>query len=191
MESIRARRPQIILAAICDIVTAIRTIRGLEEFWDTIWETADIARSQTDNLKTELRKKLEELAGVQAYTQELAFSNYKTFIQTSSCSREIFSSFAETEAQLGDLLNKLPKFTAECADFQVEMQPNNATYYMHRAGQGTGHRRPPAADLPDPGQAHEPPGGAGAAPAHGDNRQEPALRGGAGVAGDTAHPVLQ
>ena len=64
---------------------------------------------------------------MQAYTQELAFSNYKTFIQTSSCSREIFSSFAETEAQLGDLLNKLPKFTAECAEFQVDMRHNSRT----------------------------------------------------------------
>ena len=63
-----------------------------------------------------------ELAGVQTHTQELAFSNYKTFIQTSSCSKEVFSSFTETEAQLDHLLEKLPAFRADCNEFEASAQ---------------------------------------------------------------------
>ena len=63
-----------------------------------------------------------ELAGVQSHTQELAFSNYKTFIQTSSCSKEVFSSFTETEAQLDQLLEKLPAFRTQCSEFEASAQ---------------------------------------------------------------------
>ena len=72
-----------------------------------------------ERIVSEPERVSEELAGVQAYTQELAFSNYKTFIQTSSCSREIVSAFSETETQLSQLLEKLPQFAAQCSQFQV------------------------------------------------------------------------
>jgi hypothetical protein len=53
---------------------------------------------------------------LQAQTQELAFSNYKTFIQTSTCSKEIFSQFGNTEAHLQQLDHQLSGVVASVAD---------------------------------------------------------------------------
>lgn len=50
-------------------------------------------------------------------TQDLAISNYKTFIQTSECSRRIYNEFKETEQQLNHLIDKLPNLTEKCEKF--------------------------------------------------------------------------
>lgn len=47
----------------------------------------------------------------------MAITNYKTFIQTSECSREIFKEFKDTEKQLDCLLEKLPTFNEKCLNF--------------------------------------------------------------------------
>jgi len=82
-----------------------------------------------DRMVQEPERVAEELAGVEAATQELAASNYKTFIQTSSCTREVLARFTDTEAQLAALLEKLPQFREECRVFQA------------RAGEVSSHRR--------------------------------------------------
>ena len=41
-------------------------------------------------------------------TQNLAFENYKTFIQTADCSRDVFSEFGNVESKLDSLLDELP-----------------------------------------------------------------------------------
>merc|ERR1719400_2893471 len=83
---------------------------------------SELGQLTPERLAAEPERVANELAGVQTHTQELAFSNYKTFIQTSSCSKEVFSSFTETEAQLDHLLEKLPSFRADCNEFEASAQ---------------------------------------------------------------------
>ncbi|XP_043278291.1 conserved oligomeric Golgi complex subunit 8 [Venturia canescens] len=70
-----------------------------------------------DQLSKEPDHLTDEKNAVLQNTQELAFSNYKTFIQTAESSREIFHQFNETENHLEKLLEKIPKFVEKCQFF--------------------------------------------------------------------------
>ncbi|CAG5099895.1 Similar to Cog8: Conserved oligomeric Golgi complex subunit 8 (Drosophila melanogaster) [Cotesia congregata] len=50
-------------------------------------------------------------------TQELAYSNYKTFIQTAENCHEIFREFNSSENHLENLLEKIPVFVDKCQSF--------------------------------------------------------------------------
>ncbi|XP_008543468.1 conserved oligomeric Golgi complex subunit 8 [Microplitis demolitor] len=50
-------------------------------------------------------------------TQELAYSNYKTFIQTADNCHEIFREFNSSENHLDNLLKKIPVFVEKCQSF--------------------------------------------------------------------------
>lgn len=70
-----------------------------------------------EQLKKEEHKLSENNKSVIEQTQDLAISNYKTFIQTSECSREIFREFKNTEKRLDDLFEKIPSFNSKCTEF--------------------------------------------------------------------------
>ncbi|KAK5644122.1 hypothetical protein RI129_007967 [Pyrocoelia pectoralis] len=49
--------------------------------------------------------------------QELAIVNYKTFIQTADCSRNLFQGFNSIENKLDNLLENIPQFEQKCHTF--------------------------------------------------------------------------
>lgn len=51
--------------------------------------------------------------------QELAFSNYKTFIQTAECSREIGDKFFGTENNLDTVIAELPNLSETCSQLSI------------------------------------------------------------------------
>lgn len=72
---------------------------------------------KVDQIKKEENRLSEDNRAVVEQTQDLAISNYKTFIQTSECSRRIYTEFKETEQQLDHLIEKLPNLTEKCEKF--------------------------------------------------------------------------
>ncbi|KAL1462200.1 hypothetical protein WDU94_014056 [Cyamophila willieti] len=70
-----------------------------------------------EHLNKEVDHLVDEKSTVLNQTRELAFSNYKTFIRTAECAREISSKFESTEHQISSLLTKLPAFGTECEQF--------------------------------------------------------------------------
>lgn len=54
---------------------------------------------------------------MQDQIQELAVRNYKTFIETAECSRQLFSQFNSIENKLDKLLKDIPAFENECKVF--------------------------------------------------------------------------
>ena len=70
-----------------------------------------------------------QLKTLQQQTQDLASDNYKTFIQTSNCTAEIYKEFATTEEHLGEVLNQLGRFRNDCSEFQTISQVVFSTFF--------------------------------------------------------------
>ncbi|XP_029839680.4 conserved oligomeric Golgi complex subunit 8 [Ixodes scapularis] len=105
------------------------TVLGPPEKVDVWREDADIAAYlqelssyQVPRLSQEPERLAEEKALVLEQTRELAFENYKTFIQTAQCSRDIFKEFGMVESKLDSMQEKLPEFAKKCQLFSQESQ---------------------------------------------------------------------
>ncbi|XP_076811346.1 conserved oligomeric Golgi complex subunit 8-like [Clavelina lepadiformis] len=79
-----------------------------------------------------------EKARILDLTQELAFHNYKTFIRTAECSKDIFQDFSVIEERLQNMLEKLPllsehgqSFTKEANDIGAVRRANSLTLTRH------------------------------------------------------------
>jgi len=71
-----------------------------------------------DRLAVEPDTIAHQLTSVQGSTQELAFSNYKTFIETSECSADIYTQLTNTEKHLQTLTQEMPDFLQKCEEFK-------------------------------------------------------------------------
>jgi len=80
---------------------------------------SELGSLSVDRISSEPERVTTELHHLQHQTRDLAASNYKTFIQTSNCSKEIFQEFSNTQTHLEDLISKLPEFTKKCDQFQT------------------------------------------------------------------------
>lgn len=70
-----------------------------------------------DQLKRERTRLQNENQEIVEQTQDLAISNYKTFIKTAECSRNIQGEFKDTATKLDELMTKLPDFSKKCELF--------------------------------------------------------------------------
>uniref|UniRef100_A0A034V2J5 Conserved oligomeric Golgi complex subunit 8 n=1 Tax=Bactrocera dorsalis TaxID=27457 RepID=A0A034V2J5_BACDO len=86
---------------------------------------ANLGTYKVEQLKKEQARLADENKRIVEQTQELAISNYRTFIHTAENSRSIFTEFKNTEEQVSTLLDKLPVFTAECENFLAKAEDIN------------------------------------------------------------------
>lgn len=56
----------------------------------------------------------DEMKVLTEQTQELALTNYRTFVETAECSSKILDDFKESKSALNELLDKFPIFINEC-----------------------------------------------------------------------------
>lgn len=72
---------------------------------------------KVDQLKKEQTRLTEETKHIVEQTQDLAISNYKTFIKTAENSRSIYKEFQKAESQVGTVVEKLPELSEKCEKF--------------------------------------------------------------------------
>lgn len=92
-------------------------IEHLRENSDLLPQIYRLGALKVDQIKKEESRLAEDNKVVVEQTQDLAISNYKTFIRTSECSKRIYTEFKETEIQLDNLIEKLPNLTEKCENF--------------------------------------------------------------------------
>ncbi|XP_043660616.1 conserved oligomeric Golgi complex subunit 8 [Drosophila teissieri] len=78
---------------------------------------AKLGTCKVEQLKKEQTRLAEEARTILEQTQDLAISNYRTFITTAENSRSIFSEFLRSEQQLDTLVSKLPDLSVQCDRF--------------------------------------------------------------------------
>lgn len=84
-----------------------------------------IGSNKIESLLKEPNKLKDEQASILEQTQELTINNYKTFIETAECSRELFKEFNSIESSLDTLLNHIPEFETKCQQFADETNDIN------------------------------------------------------------------
>ncbi|XP_013109965.2 conserved oligomeric Golgi complex subunit 8 [Stomoxys calcitrans] len=72
---------------------------------------------KVDQLKKEQTRLTEETKHIVEQTQDLAISNYKTFIKTAENSRSIYKEFQNAESQVSTVVEKLPELSDKCEAF--------------------------------------------------------------------------
>ncbi|XP_028404258.1 conserved oligomeric Golgi complex subunit 8-like [Dendronephthya gigantea] len=98
---------------------------------DFTFYLSELSSSNLDRLVSEPERLSEERSQLLEQTQDLAFNNYKTFIKTADCSREIFQDFIHVETQVDSLLDALPSFIDKCKRFQDAGQEINSRRYSN------------------------------------------------------------
>ncbi|KAL4229576.1 conserved oligomeric Golgi complex component [Mactra antiquata] len=92
---------------------------------------SELSSYGVEKLAQEPDRLCEEKAQILEETQNLAFQNYKTFIQTAECSREIFEDFQIIEQHVENLLSKLPVFSDECSQVLKKAQDISSSRRMN------------------------------------------------------------
>ncbi|XP_038662344.1 conserved oligomeric Golgi complex subunit 8 [Scyliorhinus canicula] len=92
---------------------------------------SELSSYGVDKLNREPERLAEERAQILQQTQELAFSNYKTFIKTAECTKEIYRDFGLVEKHVSSLLDKLPGLSEKCRQFIKETEATGASRRMN------------------------------------------------------------
>ncbi|GFO46639.1 conserved oligomeric Golgi complex subunit 8 [Plakobranchus ocellatus] len=98
---------------------------------DFVQYLVELSSHGAERLSGEPDRLQEEKAQILAETQDLAFHNYSTFIQTADCSKEIFQDFQIIEKHLENLVNKLPNFSEECNKVILKAQEISSSRRMN------------------------------------------------------------
>ncbi|KAL4642108.1 conserved oligomeric Golgi complex subunit 8 isoform X1 [Arapaima gigas] len=83
---------------------------------------SELSSYGVEKLNREPERLAEERSQILQQTRELAFSNYKTFIRTADCTKEIYRDFGRVETCVSRLLDKLPSFGERCRGFIKEAE---------------------------------------------------------------------
>ncbi|CAF1030794.1 unnamed protein product [Brachionus calyciflorus] len=113
-------------------------LKKSQTFNESLTYLQELNSFHIDRLQSEPRNLYEQKQNIHEEIKNLAFSNYKTFIRTAQCSKDIYSDFSVIETKLDSLIQKIPDFSQSSDNFSKNIQnintlrrSNNLTLQKH------------------------------------------------------------
>ncbi|XP_050350817.1 conserved oligomeric Golgi complex subunit 8 [Nymphalis io] len=105
------------LKDLCQLLFPDSTTENAEYFSDITDYIKKLGSQNWDQVRSEPDRLSEEMKHLTEQTQDLAFTNYKTFVETADISRTIMKDLVKSKESLANLLDSTPEFVQQCENF--------------------------------------------------------------------------
>ncbi|CAH0585797.1 unnamed protein product [Chrysodeixis includens] len=105
------------LKELCQLLFPDSTDETAEHFNDITDYIKNLGAQNWEHIRKEPERLTEEMKQLTEQTQELAFTNYKTFVETAEISHTIINDLAKSKESLSLFLENTPLFLQECDKF--------------------------------------------------------------------------
>ncbi|XP_045773050.1 conserved oligomeric Golgi complex subunit 8 isoform X1 [Maniola jurtina] len=105
------------LKELCQLLFPDSTTENAEYFSDITEYIKKLGSQNWEHVKKEPERLSEEMKHLTEQTQDLAFTNYKTFVETADISRAIMKDLGKSKESLASFLNNTPDFVSQCESF--------------------------------------------------------------------------
>ncbi|KAM3965095.1 conserved oligomeric Golgi complex subunit 8 [Aphomia sociella] len=105
------------LKELCNLLFPDSTTEKAENFGEITDYIKKLGSQNWEHIKKEPERLTEEMKQLTEQTQELAFTNYKTFVETADISKTIMKDLGKSKESLDLFLNTTPSFIQECDKF--------------------------------------------------------------------------
>ncbi|XP_046965548.1 conserved oligomeric Golgi complex subunit 8 [Vanessa cardui] len=105
------------LKDLCQLLFPDSTTENAEYFSDITDYIKKLGSQNWDQVRSEPDRLSEEMKHLTEQTQDLAFTNYKTFVETADISRTIMKDLVKSKESLTNLLDSTPEFVQQCENF--------------------------------------------------------------------------
>ncbi|KAI5644328.1 dor1-like family domain-containing protein [Phthorimaea operculella] len=102
---------------LCQLLFPDSTTESPEYFADVTDYIKKLGTQNWENIRKEPERLTEEMKQLTEQTQDLAFTNYKTFVETAEISRTIMKDLGKSKDALETFLDSTPDFIQECEKF--------------------------------------------------------------------------
>ncbi|CAG9561921.1 unnamed protein product [Danaus chrysippus] len=105
------------LRDLCQLLFPDSTTENAEYFADITEYIKKLGSQNWDLLKKEPDRLTEEMKHLTEQTQDLAFTNYKTFVETAGISKAIMKDLGKSKESISNFLDTAPEFVQQCEKF--------------------------------------------------------------------------
>ncbi|CAH2096296.1 unnamed protein product [Euphydryas editha] len=105
------------LKDLCQLLFPDSSSENAEYFNDINDYIKKLGSQNWEHVRNEPERLTEEMRHLTEQTQDLAFTNYKTFVETADISRTIMKELVKSKESLSNLLNSTPDFVQQCEYF--------------------------------------------------------------------------
>ncbi|XP_072949131.1 conserved oligomeric Golgi complex subunit 8 [Epargyreus clarus] len=105
------------LKELCQLLFPNSTTENADYFSDVTDYIKKLGSQNWEHIRKEPERLTEEMSHLTEQTQDLAFTNYKTFVETAEISQTIMKDLGKSKNSVATVLDTMPNFVEECESF--------------------------------------------------------------------------